>query len=844
MARPRRSTVITMAGAAGITAIGAAVWLAGPKLVPAARRSLLTFNRILWRKPWPPLRPIPAIGAPQTGLSVDPSRYPQVPRGDVVEDHHGVKVADPYRWLEDPDGEETLKFVDLQNKLTEEVLAECETREPFRKLFTALFDYPKFGAPFRAGSRYYYYHNSGLQQHYVLYGMSSLDSEPVVFFDPNKLSEDGTTALSDMQWTDDGSLAAYSLSKGGSDWNTIQVLRVPQSDDPPTPLEDNLEYVKFSSLSWTHDNRGFFYNRYPDPASRPADLGTETDTNTNQLLCYHVLGTPQASDPVIWAIPDHPTWMTGASVTEDGRFLVLYVSQGCVPANHLYVVDIQALDRTPEGHTDWSKYDFFKGSKKLPLVKLVTDFSAAFSVVANDGTTFYITTNLDAPRYRMVKIADINKAGRPASWPDHIPQHDKDVLKGVLALKGDTMVVRYLRDVAAALQLRSLSSGYLIRDLTLPGLGSVGALSGDRKDTEFFFSFTDFVEPGALYRLDTAPGAPLEPKLYRRTKLQVDDHHPEEYVTKQVFVPSRDGTRIPMFITHRTGVVLDGTAPTLLYGYGGFNASMTPGFSASRLAFMRGYNGVFALANLRGGGEYGTAWRDAGSKENKQNVFDDFQACAEFLISERYCSPSSLTIQGGSNGGLLVAACANQRPDLYACVLAQVGVLDMLRFHKFTIGHAWMTDYGDPSKASDFEYIFPYSPLHNVRQPLGGTRQYPAMIFATGDHDDRVVPLHSLKMLATLQYELAGAGAGPSPPQRNPVLARVEVKAGHGAGKPTQKVIDEVVDLFGFAAKCMNAKWREPEAASEEKKNVEGKKDAEVAATAAVTAAPGAEGSK
>ncbi|GLC56852.1 hypothetical protein PLESTB_001156200 [Pleodorina starrii] len=803
---PRRSTVITMAGIAGLT-VGTAVLLSGPRLLPAARQGLLTFNRLFRKKPR--MRPTPALGAPQTGLSVDPSRYPQVRRGDVVEEHHGVRVADPYRWLEDPDSEETRAFVEQQNQLTGEVLAQCDTREPFKKLFTALYDYPKFGAPFRAGNRWYYYHNSGLQQHYVVYGMSSLDSPPVVFFDPNTLSADGTTALSDLQWTDDGSLAAYSLAKGGSDWNTIQVMRVSPSDAPPTPLEDTLEFVKFSSLSWTHDNRGFFYNRYPDPASRPSDLGTETDTNTNQLLCYHVLGTPQATDPVIWAIPEHPTWMTGASVTEDGRFLVLYVSQGCVPANHLYVVDIQALDKTPEGHTDWSKYDFFKGSKKLPLVRLVTDFSASFSVAANDGTTFYITTNLEAPRYRMVKVADINSAGPPSSWPDHVPQHDKDVLKGVLALKGDKMVVRYLRNVAAALQLRSLSSGALLRELSLPGLGSVGALSGDRKATDLFFSFTSFVEPGALYHLDTAPGSPLEPKLYRRTELNVSDHNPDDYVTEQVFVSSRDGTPIPMFITHHKDLQPNGTAPTLLYGYGGFNASMTPGFSASRLAFMRGYGGVFALANLRGGGEYGTSWRDAGSKENKQNVFDDFQACAEFLIQAGYCSPATLTIQGGSNGGLLVAACANQRPDLFACVLAQVGVLDMLRFHKFTIGHAWMTDYGDPDKAEDFAYLYPYSPLHNVRVPAGGSRQYPAMLFATGDHDDRVVPLHSLKMLATLQYQLAGQGAGQGAAQRNPLVARVEVNAGHGAGKPTQKVIEETADLFGFAAKCMNAEWRE-----------------------------------
>ncbi|KAG2433756.1 hypothetical protein HXX76_008118 [Chlamydomonas incerta] len=805
------STVTVVAGAA----IGGI--LLRPHWLPAAKRASSTVSSWLFRKKANPvMRPPAALGAPQTGLSVAPSQYPQVRRGDVSEDLHGVRVADPYRWLEDPDSEETREFVTAQNKLTDGVLAQCETREPFRKLFTALFDYPKFGAPFKCGSRYYYYHNSGLQQQYVIYSQAeaTLEAEPKLFFDPNTLSEDGTVALSNMEWSEDGSLAAYSLSKGGSDWCTIQVLRVDAAGGPPAPLADKLEYVKFSSLAWTHDQRGFFYNRYPDPASRPADLGTETDSNTHQQLCYHALGTPQSEDPVIWAMPDHPTWMSGAGVTDDGRYLVLYLSEGCLPANRLYLVDMQGLDKTAGGAVDWAKYDFFKkGSKKLPVVKLVDDFSASFSVVANEGTTFYIMTNLDAPRYRLVKIPDVTSAGAAPSWPDHIPQHPKDVLKGALALKGDVLVVRYLRDVVAALQLRQLGSGQLTKELPLPGVGSVGAMSGDRKGSELFFSFTSFTEAGALYRIDTAPGSSLEPVLFRRTELKVP-HRPEDYVTKQVFVDSADGTRVPMFITHHKDTKLHGSAPTLLYGYGGFNIALTPGFSASRLAFMRGYGGVFAQANLRGGGEYGTDWRNAGSTHNKQNVFDDFQACAEYLIRERYCSPAKLTIQGGSNGGLLVAACANQRPDLYACVLGQVGVMDMLRFHKFTIGHAWMTDYGNPDRAADFSWIYPYSPLHNVRAPEGGSRQYPAVMLATGDHDDRVVPLHTLKLLATLQHNLV-TGDPAASPQRNPLLARIEVKAGHGAGKPTQKVIDENVDLFGFAAKCMNAKWVDKQAVPE-----------------------------
>ncbi|PNW76248.1 hypothetical protein CHLRE_12g542100v5 [Chlamydomonas reinhardtii] len=759
----------------------------------------------------PVLRPVPTAGAPQTGLSVEPSQYPQVRRGEVVETLHGVRVADPYRWLEDPDSEDTREFVDAQNALTASVLEQCDTREQFRQLFTDVFDYPKYGAPFKAGGRYYFYYNSGLQPQSALYSQAGLvpdtaAGEPRLFLDPSGLSADGTVALSGLSFSEDGSLAAYSLSKGGSDWCTIQVLRVDPSGAPPTPLADKLEYVKFSSLAWTHDQRGFFYNRYPDPASRPADLGTETDINTHQQLCYHALGTPQSEDVLVMQVPDeHPTWMLAARVTPDGRFLVISVHAGTMPANRLYLVDMQALDKKADGAVDWAKYDHRNGSKKLPVVKLVDDFSASFSVVANEGTTFYIMTNLDAPRYRLVKIPHVTSAGPASSWPDHIAQHPKDVLRGALALKGDVLVVRYLRDVVAALQLRQLGSGALTKELPLPGVGSVGAMSGDRKGSELFFSFTSFTEPGALYRIDTAPGSALEPQLFRRTELKVP-HSADDYVTKQVFVTSADGTQVPMFITHHKDTKLDGSAPTLLYGYGGFNVPLEPGFSPNRLAFMRGYGGVFAQANLRGGGEYGTEWRNAGSTHNKQNVFDDFQACAEYLIRERYCSPAKLTIQGGSNGGLLVAACANQRPDLYACVLGQVGVMDMLRFHKFTIGHAWMTDYGNPDRAADFSWIYPYSPLHNVRAPEGGSRQYPAIMLATGDHDDRVVPLHTLKLLATLQHNLAAADPAASP-QRNPLLARIEVKAGHGAGKPTQKVIAEAADLMGFAAKCMNAKW-------------------------------------
>ncbi|KAL6754676.1 prolyl oligopeptidase [Haematococcus lacustris] len=789
--------ILTMAG----LAIGAAGFAAF-----GLQRNPRLLSRLFCRRARPVMRPAAALGAPQTGLSVEPSAYPKVRRDEsVVDTLHGVKVADPYRWLEDPDSEETGAFVAAQNQLTNEVLAQCDTRQAFKDLFTQLYDYPKYGTPFRRGSRYYYYYNSGLQQQYVLYSQAGLQEPAQVLLDPNTLSQDGTVALKDIEFSEDGSLLAYSLSSGGSDWAWIQVMRI-QPDGSTQQLPDKLVDVKFSSIAWTHDNAGFFYNRFVRPAG-VADLGTETDINTNQMLCYHVLGQPQEADALVYALPAHPTWMIGASITDDGQYLLLYVSEGCQPSNRVYYVDMKLLtERTGDGAVDWTKYDFKKGAKKLPVVKLVDEFVAAYGCVANQGSLMYFRTNLGAPRYKVV-ACDVRTPSPPSSWCDLIPEHPRDVLKSAVALKGDALVVRYLRDVRGALQLRSLASGSLRKEFELPGLGSITGFSGERKDSEFFFSFTSFVEPGATYRVDLE-GEGLEPQLFRRTELRLQ-HDPDDYQTHQVFVRSKDGTQVPLFITHPRGLQLDGSNPTLLYGYGGFNISLEPGFSASRLAFMRGYRGVFAQANLRGGGEYGTQWRDAGSKENKQNVFDDFQACAEHLVSAGYCSPAKLTIQGGSNGGLLVAACANQRPDLFACVLGQVGVMDMLRFHKFTIGHAWTTDYGCADNARDLEFLLPYSPLHNVCTPLGGSRQYPAVLLATGDHDDRVVPLHSHKLIATLQHNLV-VSQPETTPQRNPLLIRVEVRAGHGAGKPTAKVIDEAADLYSFAAKCMHASWVAP----------------------------------
>lgn len=666
-----------------------------------------------------------------------------------------------------------------------------------------MYDYPKYGTPFKQGDRYYYYYNSGLQQQYVLYTQKNLPDKGTVLLDPNTLSADGTISLGDVEFSEDGKFMAYTLSSGGSDWRTLHVMQI-DANGVPTPLSDELDNIKFSSIAWTHDNKGFFYNRYPEPTSNPnLEKGTETDRSHDQQLLYHVLGQPQDQDVVVFAMPEHPTWMVGAQITDCGRFLVLYISEGCLPANQLYILDLAKVPKTEEGHLDFSCFKFNGGSKPLPVMKLVDNFEAAYSLVANDQHTFYFRTNLNAPKYRLVKVnVDVDAGAPPSSWQDVIPEHKSDVLKSCVALQGDRLVVKYMRDVLPVLELRSLSSGQFQRSFKLPGLGSIGSIVGDRKSTELFFSFTSFVEAGATYRVDLKD-LQAEPELFRRAQLKVP-HDPDDYETRQVFVQSKDGTKVPMFVTMKRGQKLDGSRPTLLYGYGGFNVAMEPAFSVARLLFMRGYNGVYAMANLRGGAEYGIEWRNAGSLHQKQNVFDDFQACAEWLVSHKYCSPSTLTIQGGSNGGLLVAACCNQRPDLYACVLGQVGVMDMLRFHKFTIGHAWITDYGDPDKKEDFDYIFKYSPLHNVRVPQG-SGQYPAVMLSTGDHDDRVVPLHSLKLISTLQNELARV---PDSKQRNPLLIRIEVRAGHGAGKPTSKIIEETADLMAFAAKCMNAKWQ------------------------------------
>jgi prolyl oligopeptidase len=677
--------------------------------------------------------------------------YPSSRKADQVDDYHGTKVADPYRWLEDPDSEETKAWLDAQNKVTFAYLTEIGAREQIKQRLTQLWNYEKYGIPFKQGNRYFYFKNDGLQNQNVLYTLTSLDAEPRVLLDPNTFSEDGTIALSGIAISEDGNLMAYGLSTSGSDWNEWKVLDVETASN----LADHLKWVKFSGASWTHDRQGFFYSRYDEPneATKLEDL------NYYQKLYYHKLGTPQSEDTLVYHRPDQKEWMFGAGVTEDGRYLIISVDQGTDPKNLVFYKDLQ----TPDS----------------PVVELISEFEANYSFIDNDGSLFWFRTDLDAPRGRVIAI-DINNPARE-HWHEVIPQ-TAETLEGI-GLLNNQFVADYLKDARSSIKIFNLD-GSFVREVELPGIGSAGGFGGKRYDTETFYSFTSFTTPATIYRYDMVSG---ESTIFRQPNV---DFNPDEYETKQVFYSSKDGTQVPMFITHKKGLQLDGNNPTYLYGYGGFGASLTPYFSVSRLVWME-MGGVYAIPNLRGGGEYGEEWHQAGTKLNKQNVFDDFIAAAEWLINNQYTQPAKLAIAGGSNGGLLVGACMTQRPELFGAALPAVGVMDMLRFHKFTIGWAWCSDYGSPDNPEEFKALYAYSPLHNLKP---GTA-YPATMITTADHDDRVVPAHSFKFAAALQEAHAG---------EKPVLIRIETKAGHGAGKPTTKIIEELADEWAFLVRAID----------------------------------------
>ncbi len=676
--------------------------------------------------------------------------YPVTRATNQVDVLHGVTVADPYRWLEDDNSAETKAWVEAQNKVTFDFLAQIPQRDALKQRLTKLWNYERYGIPYKEGDRYFFSKNDGLQNQSVIYTLPTLDASPAVLIDPNKLSADGTVALAGLSPSQDGKLMAYGLSGAGSDWQEWKVRDIRSGQD----LSDHIKWVKFSNASWTKDAKGFYYSRYDEPT----EAAKLTRVNYFHKLYYHRLGTSQAEDKLIYHRPDHKDWGFGGEVTDDGRYLIISVSQGTAPQNRVFYQDLAQPDS--------------------PVVELLNEFDALYEFIDNDGPVFWFRTDWNASRSRVVAI-DITKPER-ANWRELIPQ-SAETLTGVNVLN-DSFVCTYLKDAHSQVKVYSLD-GQFSHEVALPGIGSVGGFGGKRKDQEAFYSFTSYTMPGTIYRYDLVKRTSA---VFRAPKV---DFNPADYETKQVFYASKDGTRVPMFITHKRGLKLDGHNPTLLYGYGGFNISVTPGFSVANLVWME-MGGVYAVPNLRGGGEYGEDWHQGGMKLKKQNVFDDFIAAAEWLIANKYTSPKKLAISGGSNGGLLVGACETQRPDLFGACLPAVGVMDMLRFHKFAIGWAWTSDFGSPDNADEFKALQAYSPLHNIRP---GTK-YPATLITTADHDDRVVPAHSFKFAAALQ----AAQAGPAP-----TLIRIETKAGHGAGKPTSKIIEEAADKLAFLVKVL-----------------------------------------
>ncbi len=673
--------------------------------------------------------------------------YPVATKGDQVDDYHGVKVADPYRWLEDTDSAATHDWIEAENKVTFGYLDQIPYRGAIRERLLKLWNYERFSVPEQHGGRYFFQHNAGLQNQSVLLVAESLNAEPRLLLDPNTLSTDGTVALAGSALSDDGKRMAYGTATSGSDWTEWHVRDVDTGKDLP----DVIKWVKFSGASWTKDGKGFFYSRYDEPKE-----GTEMrGTNYFQKLYYHVVGRAQADDKLIYERPDNKELGFAGGVTDDGRYLVISVWQGTAPKNRLYYKDLTQADS--------------------PVVKLLDDFDAQYTFVDNDGPVFWIQTDLEAPRGRLIAIDTRNP--ERAKWNTVVAQ-GADKLESVNAVD-NRFLLGYLKDARTEVRAYDLK-GKFLGNVELPGIGAAEGFGGKRKDKETFYSFTSFVTPTTIYRYEPAAD---KSSVFRQPKVDFD---PTKYETKQVFYNSKDGTRVPIFLTYKKGLKLDGQNPTLLYAYGGFDISLTPAFSVPNMVWLE-MGGIYAEANLRGGGEYGEEWHQAGTMGKKQNVFDDFIAAAEWLIANKYTSTPKLAIRGGSNGGLLIGACLTQRPDLYGAALPEVGVMDMLRFHKFTIGWAWTSDYGSSDKAEDFKWLYAYSPLHNLKP---GTK-YPPTLILTSDHDDRVVPGHSFKFAATMQADQAGPA---------PVLIRVQTKAGHGAGKPISKQIDETADKWAFLA--------------------------------------------
>ncbi len=686
----------------------------------------------------------------QTGYS-----YPKAKKVDQVDDYHGTKVSDPYRWMEDTGSADTQKWIEDQVKFTQAYLDKIPERAKIRERLTEIWNYERISAPSKVADGFYIYsRNDGLQNQSVLYRAKSKDDPGSVFFDPNKLSTDGTAALSGSSFTDDGKLWAYGVAKSGSDRTEWRIMNTETGEY----LADTLRPNRQGGVSWLKDNSGFYYSRFPD-AQEGAELRA---ANKFQKIYFHKLGTPQSDDTLVYERPEDGELFMGGGVTEDGKWLVISVAKGTQRMNEIHFKDLSRPDS--------------------PIVPLVNERNNSWSFVGNDGPVFYFRTDKDAERGKLVSV---NVLARARIWKDIVPQA-AETLNGVQMINNQ-FVTNYLKDAYTNIKIYD-KAGKHVRDVELPGIGSAGGFGGKQDATETFYTYSSYNAPPTIYHYDMRTG---KSTLFRQAKVKFD---PDGYEVKQVFFTSKDGTRVPMFLTHKKGLKLDGSNPTILYGYGGFNISQTPGFSVSRAVWME-MGGIYAVANIRGGAEYGKEWWANGARLKKQNVFDDFIAAAEFLIANKYTSTPKLAIQGGSNGGLLVGAVLNQRPDLFGAALPAVGVMDMVRFTEFTVGAAWKSDYGDPKDPKEFAALYAYSPLHNIKK---GTK-YPATMVTTADTDDRVFPAHSFKYAAALQDAQAGD---------KPILIRIETKAGHGAGKPTSKQIEEQADIYGFLVKSLGIKMQ------------------------------------
>ena len=669
-------------------------------------------------------------------------KYPLAKKVDIVDNYFGTKVPDPYRWLENDTSAATASWVKEENEVTSAYLAKIPFREQIREKLTKMWNYPRFGVPFKEGPYYFYFKNDGLQNQSVMYYKTGIGGEPKVLLDPNKLSSDGTTALAGTAVSHDGKYMAYSLARSGSDWNEIHVMEIATGRQLP----DTVQWVKFSGMSWKGD--GFYYSRF-DELSKGSELSKQ---NENHKVYFHTVGTKQKADKLIYQNPKYPMRNYGAFATEDERFLILSESES-TSGNALYYRDL--------------------GKKEVPFKLLAQGFNYEYSVVDNIGDKLLVITNYKSPKKKLVLMDPENPS--PENWKTIIPERE-DVLQSV-ELCGKVLLSLYMQNAVSKAYIYDLD-GKFLHEINLPGLGTLSGFNSKKGDNLAFFGYTSFTFPLTVYKYDVEKNTS---EVYIRPETGIN---PDDFEVRQVTFNSKDGTVVRMFIVHRKGIEMNGNNPTLLYGYGGFNISLTPGFSISRLLFLQS-GGVYAVPNIRGGGEYGEEWHRAGIKEKKQNVFDDFIAAAEYLINEKFTSPGKLAVMGGSNGGLLIGAMMTQRPDLMKVAIPQVGVMDMLRYQQFTIGHAWASDYGTSDTKEGFDYLFKYSPLHNIRENVN----YPATLAFTADHDDRVVPAHSFKFMATLQEKYKG---------HNPVLIRIDTKAGHGAGKPTSKAIDETTDLWSF----------------------------------------------